>query len=75
MSCDLTNSKDQSYQQSLRDRNKIANEEIFLKIMHLHNDLYGHGHDTYNFGTPFLGFLYYILGLSDQCLGVEEKIF
>ena len=29
----------------------------------------------YNFGRPFLGHHYYILGLSDQCLGVEKKIF
>ena len=33
------------------------------------------GHEIYNFGRPFLGHHYYILGLSDQCLGVEKKIF
>ena len=33
------------------------------------------GHEIYNFGRPFLGYHYYILGLSDQCLGVEKKIF
>ena len=27
------------------------------------------------FGRPFLGHHYYILGLSDLCLGVEKKIF
>ena len=32
------------------------------------------GHEIYNFGTPFLGHHYYILGLSDLCLGVA-KIF
>ena len=30
-------------------------------------------HEIYNFGRPFLGHHYYILGLSDQCLGVEKK--
>ena len=47
-------------------------------------DLYGHalaqeplpgGHEIYNFGRPFHGHHYYILGLSDLCLEVEEKIF
>ena len=47
-------------------------------------DLYGHslaqeplprGHEIYNFGRPFLGHHYYILGLSDLCLGVEKNIF
>ena len=46
-------------------------------------DLYGHafvqkplprGHENYNFGRPFLGHHYYIISLSDQCLGVEKKI-
>ena len=32
-------------------------------------------HDIYNFGKPFLGHHYYILGLSDLCLGVEKRIF
>ena len=31
------------------------------------------GHEIYNFGRPFLGHLYYILSLSDLCLGVEFK--
>ena len=44
-------------------------------------DLYGHAlaqeplpqvHEIYNFGRPFLGHHYYILGLSDLCLEVEE---
>ena len=47
-------------------------------------DLYGHalaqepcprGHEIYNFGGPFRGHHYYILGLSNLCLGVEKKIF
>ena len=33
------------------------------------------GHEIYNFGRPFLGLHYYILSLSDLCLGVEKKIF
>ena len=33
------------------------------------------GHETYNFGRPFLGHRYYILSLSDLCMGVEKKIF
>ena len=32
------------------------------------------GHEIYNFTLPFLGHHYYILGLSDLCLGLE-KIF
>ena len=32
------------------------------------------GHEIYNFGRPFLGHHYYILSLSDLCLGVEKKI-
>ena len=32
-------------------------------------------HEIYNFGRPFLGHDYYILGLSDLCLGVKKKIF
>ena len=33
------------------------------------------GHEIYNFGRPFLGHHYYILGLSDKCPGVGKKIF
>ena len=31
------------------------------------------GHESYNFGRPFLGHHYYILSLSDLYLGVEKK--
>ena len=27
----------------------------------------------YNFGRPFLGYHYYILGLSNLCLGAEKN--
>ena len=44
-------------------------------------DLYDHaqeplsqGHEIYNLGRPFFGHHYFILGLSDLCLGVEKKI-
>ena len=30
-------------------------------------------HEIYNFGIPFFGHFYYILGLSDLCLGVETN--
>ena len=33
------------------------------------------GHESYNFGRPYLGHYYYILSLSDLCLGVKMKIF
>ena len=33
------------------------------------------GHKIYNFGRPFLGHHYYILSLSDLCLGADKKIF
>ena len=33
------------------------------------------GHEINNFGRPFLGHHYYILSMSDLCLGVEKKIF
>ena len=33
------------------------------------------GHESHNFSRPFLGHHYYILRLSDLCLGVKEKIF
>ena len=57
--------------------------KIFKGIMHFHYMTYGHalakepctlGHEIYNFGGPFCGHHYYILGLSEQCLGVEKKI-
>ena len=31
--------------------------------------------EIYNFGRPFIGHHYNILGLSDLCLGVKKKIF
>ena len=40
-----------------------------------HNNLYPRNHEIYNFGRPFLGYHYYILGLFDLCPGVEKKIF
>ena len=33
------------------------------------------GHEIFNFGRPIIGHNYYILGLSDQCLGLEKKLF
>ena len=33
------------------------------------------GHEIYYFGVAVLGYHYYILSLSDLCLGVEKKIF
>ena len=33
------------------------------------------GHKIYNFGRPFLGHHYYILSLSDLCMGADKKIF
>ena len=60
-------------------------KKIFKEIMHFHYVTYmatpqhknpcPGGHEIYNFGGPFLGHHYYILGLSDQCLGGEKKIF
>ena len=40
-----------------------------------HKNPYPGGHEIYNFGRPFCGHHYYILGLSDLCLGVEKMIF
>ena len=33
------------------------------------------GHESFIFGRPFLGLHFYVLSLSDLCLGVEKKIF
>ena len=33
------------------------------------------GHEIYNLGRPFFGHHYYLLSLSDLCLGVKKKIF
>ena len=30
------------------------------------------GHEIYNFGKPIFGHLYYILDMSDKCLGIER---
>ena len=59
-------------------------KRYFKEIMHFHYMTYmatpqhknpdPGGHEIYNFGRPFLGHHYYILGLSDLCLGVEKKI-
>ena len=32
------------------------------------------GHESYNFGRPYLSHKYYILSLSDLCMGVKMKI-
>ena len=47
---------------------------ITCMAMPLHKKPCPRGHEIKNFGSPFLGHHYYILGLSDQCLGVEKKI-
>ena len=43
--------------------------------MPLHKNPCPRGHEIYNFGRPFLGHHYYILGLSDLCQRAEKKIF
>ena len=58
--------------------------KILKEIMHFHHMTYmttpqhknpcPRGHEIYNFGRPFLGHHYYILGLSNLCLGVEQKM-
>ena len=60
-------------------------KKIFKEIVHFHFMTYittlKHKnpcpgvHELYNFGRPFLIYHYYMLGLSDLCLGGEEKIF
>ena len=44
-------------------------------VTHVHKNPCPRGHEIYNFGRPFLGHHYYILRLSDQCLGEETNIF
>ena len=44
-----------------------------VRLLHKNHCL--RGHEIYNFGRPFLGHHYYILGLSDLCLGEEKKIY
>ena len=58
---------------------KIAKEIIQFHYMTymatpLHKIICPRGHEIYNFGRPFFRYHYYILGLSDLCLGVGEKI-
>ena len=43
--------------------------------MTLHGFLHSGGLEIYNFGSPFLGHHYFILSLSDLCLGEGKKIF
>ena len=43
--------------------------------MPLHMNPCPQGNEFYNLGSPFLGHHYYILSLSNLCLGVEKKIF
>ena len=33
------------------------------------------GHESYNFGWPFIDHYYFIFSLSDLGMGVEKKIF
>ena len=40
----------------------------------LHKNPCPRGHEIYNFGRTFLGHPYYILCLSELCLGVQKKI-
>ena len=58
-------------------------EDFKIDIAFSLYNLYGHalaqepcpgGHEIYNFGEPFCGHHYYILSLSNLCLGVEKKI-
>ena len=53
----------------------IEKKKMSYMATPLHKNPCPRGHEIYNFGRPFLGHHYYILGLSDQCLGVEKKIF
>ena len=57
-------------------------KKIFKEMMHFHYMTYmatpyhknicPGGHEMYNFGRPFLGHHYYIISLSDLCLGIEN---
>ena len=72
------------YTLSLFDLRLGVEKKIVKEIMQFHYMTYmttlqhknpcPWGHEIYNFGRPFLGHHYYILCLSDQCLGVEKKI-
>ena len=63
----------------------VSREEDFWRndVFSLY-DFYGHtlaqeplpgGHEIYNLVKHFLGHYYYILRLSDLCLGAKKKIF
>ena len=59
-------------------------KKILKEMMHFHYMTYLvtplhknpclRGHESYNFGRPFLDHHYYKLDMSDLCLGVEKKI-
>ena len=62
--------------------NLCRREKIFKEInsmMHFYYMTYKNpcfrGNEIYNFGRTFLRQHYYKLSLSDQCLGIEKKIF
>ena len=73
------------YIHSLSDLCIGVEKKIFKEIMFFHymtymatpqgNNPCPGGHEIYNCGRPYLGHHYYILSLSDLCLGVEKKIF
>ena len=70
---------------SLSDLCLGVKKKILKGIMHFHyltykatpqrKNPYPGGHEIYNLGRPFLVHHYYILSLSDLCLGVKKKIF
>ena len=72
------------YSLGLYDLRLGVEKKMVKEIMHFHYLTYmttpllknpcPRGHEIYNFSWPFLGHHYYILGLSDLCLGVEKKI-
>ena len=59
-------------------------KKIVKEIIHFHCIIYmttpqqkntcPRGHEIYKFGGPFLDYHYYILGLSNLCLGVEKIV-
>ena len=53
-----------------------SREDFYRTYDHtLHKNSCPRGHESYNFGRPFLGHHFYILSLSDSCLEVEKNIF
>ena len=62
------------------EENSILRNNAFHHMTYMymatpeHNNPCPRGHEIYNFGGPFHGHHYYILSLSDLCLGVEKKI-